>query len=94
MCVHVVSEHVHSLEHRRMTGIGLSTLHTSVFFVQATLEEGLIYGDYGQQIAIHSSCSFLLLMKKRPRPMSPTQQTTTSTLRQSEICNIPHKAVK
>jgi len=55
---------MHSLEHR-MIGVGLSTFHTSVLFVQATQDEGLIYGNYRQQIAIHSSCSFLLLMKEK-----------------------------
>lgn len=63
--VYVVFKHMHSLEHRRMTGIGLSTFHASVFFVQAAMEEGLIHGNSGQQTAIHSSCSFLLLMKKK-----------------------------
>jgi len=48
-----------------MIGVGLSTFHTSVLFVQATQDEGLIYGNYRQQIAIHSSCSFLLLMKEK-----------------------------
>lgn len=63
LCVCVVCERVQSLEHRRMKGVGLSTFQTSVFFVQTTLEEGLIYSNYRQQIAIHSSCSFLLLMR-------------------------------
>lgn len=78
MCVQVrvVCEHVHSLEHRRATGVGLSTFHTSVFFVQATLDEGLIYGNFGQQITMHSSCSFLLLMKEKIKqhPQSNRQQ--------------------
>lgn len=63
LCVCVVCEYVHSLEHRRMTGVGLSSFQTSLFFVQTILEEGLIYSNYRQQIAIHSSCSFLLLMR-------------------------------
>lgn len=62
--MHVVFKYMHSLGHRRITGVGLSMFHASVFFVQATLEEGLIHGNSGQQTTIHSSCSFLLLMKK------------------------------